>query len=192
MPHEWIKSREPIRITWYTVGMHTSLRPTRTRARTPNHRTTTGCRIADALWAVLAPLLPGWVQTHRFGGGRPRVPARGGAEAMFSGLRTGGPWAALPPTEWCATSTADDRFQAWVAAEGVWNRWKAGVAQVDDGHGRDWTGLNLDGAMTTAPLGGEKHRAPADRSGQRRGQAPRGDGGPRRAPGVGGGGRPPA
>jgi hypothetical protein len=37
--------------------------------RTPNNRTTTGYRISDELWAVLQPLLPVHVNTHRFGGG---------------------------------------------------------------------------------------------------------------------------
>ena len=44
-------------------------KPKRTRARTPNNRTTTGFRISDELWAVLEPLLPVRVNTHRFGGG---------------------------------------------------------------------------------------------------------------------------
>src|SRR5436190_579530 len=48
----------------------------RTRARTPNNRTTTGFHVSDALWAVLEPLLPVHTNTHRFGGGRPRVPDR--------------------------------------------------------------------------------------------------------------------
>jgi hypothetical protein len=46
----------------------------RKRQRTPNNHTTTGFRISDELWAVLQPLLPVHVNTHRFGGGRPRVP----------------------------------------------------------------------------------------------------------------------
>jgi len=54
----------------------------RTRARTPNNRTTTGFRVSDALWAVLEPLLPVHVNTHRFGGGRPRVPDRRCDEAF--------------------------------------------------------------------------------------------------------------
>jgi putative transposase len=48
----------------------------RERPRTPNNRTTTGFRISDELWAVFQPLLPDHPNTHRFGGGRPRVPDR--------------------------------------------------------------------------------------------------------------------
>src|SRR5918999_3639599 len=88
----------------------------RTRARTPNNRTTTGFRISDELWAVLEPLVPKPVNTHRFGGGRPRVPDRRCADAIFYVLRTGCQWDALTHTDLCAKSTAHDRFQEWVAA----------------------------------------------------------------------------
>jgi putative transposase len=128
----------------------------RTRARTPHHRTTTGFRIADALWAVLAPLGPDRVHTHRFGGGRPRVPERPCADAMFSVLRTGCPWEALTQTEGCATSPAHDRLRAWVEADVFLPLWHAGVAQVDELQGSDWAWRSLDGAMTKAPLGGER------------------------------------
>jgi putative transposase len=55
----------------------------RLRPRTPNNRTTTGFRIWAELWAVLEPLVPEHVNTHRFGGGRPRVPDRTCADAIF-------------------------------------------------------------------------------------------------------------
>jgi putative transposase len=55
----------------------------RTRAGTPNNPTTTGFRLSDELWAVLEPLLPVHQNTHRFGGGRPRVPDRRCADAIF-------------------------------------------------------------------------------------------------------------
>ena len=44
----------------------------RSRQRTLNNHTTTGFRISDELWAIVQPLLPVQVNTHRFGGGRPR------------------------------------------------------------------------------------------------------------------------
>lgn len=166
--------------------MNTSLRPQRTRVRTPNHRTTTGFRIADELWAVLAPLLPVRVNTHRFGGGRPRVPDRRCAEAIFYVLRTGCQWEALNQTELCAKSTAHDRFQEWVAADVFLNLWKAGVEQCDELQGIDWDWLSMDGAMTKAPLGGEKNRTESDRPRHRRGQAPPVDRRPRRAYWAGG------
>jgi putative transposase len=127
----------------------------RTRARTPNNRTTTGFRISDALWAVLQPLLPVHLNTHRFGGGRPRVPDRSCADAIFFVLRTGCQWEALNQTELVAKSTAHDRFQEWVASGVFLQLWQAGVAQFDELHGLDWNWLSMDGALTKAPLGGE-------------------------------------
>src|SRR5215470_11858868 len=159
----------------------------RTRARPPDNRTTTGFRVSDDLWNVLAPLLPVPVHTHRFGGGRPRVPDRRCADAIFYVLRTGCQWDALKQTELCAKSTAYDRFQAWVAAGVFLHLWKAGVAQFDELQGIDWAWLSMDGAMTKAPLGGEKNRPQSDRPRQRRRQAQPVDRGPRRAAGVGGG-----
>ena len=128
----------------------------RTRARTPNNPTTTGFRVSDALWAVLEPLLPVHTNTHRCGGGRPRVPDRRCADAIFYVLRTGCQWEALNQTDLCAKSTAHDRFQEWVAAGVFLLLWQAGVEQFDELQGIDWNWLSMDGAMTKAPLGGEK------------------------------------
>ncbi len=161
----------------------------RTRPRAPNNPTTTSYRLSDALWAVLEPLLPPHPNTHRFGGGRPRVPDRRCADAMFYVLRTGCQWAALTDTTLCAKSTAYDRFRAW-AADGVFVRlWQAGVAQFDEAQGIDWDWLSMDGAMTKAPLGGEKHGAQSHRPGQVRGQAQPADRGPRGSRRAGGRGR---
>ena len=52
-------------------------------------------RISDELWALMEPLLPEHKNTHRFGGGRPRVPDRQCADAIFFVLRTGCQWNAL-------------------------------------------------------------------------------------------------
>src|SRR5215471_4782231 len=135
----------------------------RERQRTPNNRTTTGFRISDELWAVLQPLLPVHVNSHRFGGGRPRVPDRVCADAIFFILRTGCQWRALDQTELCAHSTAHDRFQAWVEAGVFLKLWQAGVKQFDELCGIDWDWLAMDGALTKAPLGGEKNRAQSHR-----------------------------
>ena len=143
--------------------MSTAATPTqRTRVRTPNNRTTTAFRVSDALWAVLAPLIPVHVNTHRFGGGRPRVPDRRCADAIFYVLRTGCQWEALNQTDLCAKSTAHDRFQEWVQA-GVFEKlWFAGVEQFDELQGIDWSWLSMDGALTKAPLGGEKDGQKSD------------------------------
>ena len=121
------------------------------------------------------------MNTHRFGGGRPRVPDRRCADAMFYVLRTGCQWEALNETELCAKSTAPDRFQAWVAAGGFLHLWKAGVEPFEELQGLDWAWRSLDGAMTKAPLGGEKTRPESDGPRPGRGQAPPVDRRPRRA-----------
>ncbi len=139
--------------------------------RTPNNRTTTGFRISDELWAILEPLLPKWVNTHRFGGGKPRVPDRRCADAIFYVLRTGCQWEALNQTELCAKSTAHDRFQAWVEAGVFLKLWQTGLERFDELQGIDWDWLSMDGAMTKAPLGGEKNRAQSNRSRQTWSQA---------------------
>jgi len=127
----------------------------RKRTRTPNNKTTTAYRISDELWAVLEPLLPVQVNLHRFGGGRPRVPDRLCADAIFYVLRTGCQWQGLDQTELCAHSTAHDRYQQWVQADVFLKLWRAGVNQVDELQGLDWAWLSMDGTITKAPLGGE-------------------------------------
>ena len=137
----------------------------RTRARTPNNRTTTGFQISDELWALLEPLLPKRINTHGFGGGRPRVPDRRCADAIFYVLRTGCQWEALNQTELCPKSTAHDRFQEWAQAGVFLQLWRVAVEQFDQLKGIDWEWLSMDGAMTKAPLGGEKNRSQSDGSG---------------------------
>jgi putative transposase len=108
------------------------------------------------LWVVLQPRLSVHVNTHRFGGGRPRVADRDCADAIFYVLRTGCQWQALDQTELCAHSTAHDRFQEWVEVDVFLTLWQVGVEQFDELCGIDWAWLSMDGAMTKAPLGGEK------------------------------------
>src|SRR5262245_22509390 len=143
--------------------MKTQATPKRTRTRTPNNRTTTGFRVSDQLWAVLEPILPVHKNTHRFGGGRPRVPDRVCADAIFYILRTGSQWEALNQTELCAKSTAHDRFCQWVEAGVFLKLWQLGVEAFDELQGIDWSWLSMDGAMTKAPLGGEKDGAKSNR-----------------------------
>src|SRR5438067_12185690 len=83
--------------------------------------------ISDELWALMEPLLAEHQNTHRFGGGRPRVPDRQCADGIFFVLRTGCQWNALSATGICPSSTAHDRFQAW-AEDGFFLRFLAGRA----------------------------------------------------------------
>ena len=127
-------------------------------------------RISDELWALMEPLLPKHKNTHRFGGGRPRVADRQCADAIFFVLRTGCQWNALSATGLCPSSTAHDRFQAWVQ-DGFFVRfWQAGLAEYDGFNGIDWSWLSMDGAMSKAPWAGEKNWPQPDGPGQARHQ----------------------
>ena len=151
------------------------------RQQVPVNKVTTGFRVSEELWAVLEPVLPVHRNTHRFGGGKPRTPDRQCADAIFYVLRTGCQWRALDATELCPHSTAHDRFQEWVAA-GVFRKlWRAGVEHFDELKGLDWHWLSMDGAMSKAPLGGEKNRAQSHRPRQAGRQTQSADRGARRA-----------
>ena len=164
-------------------------RPKRTRPTTPTNPTTGSFEVSDELWAVLEPLLPKQVNTHRFGGGRPRVPDRRCANGIFYVLRTGCQWKALDHTGICSGSTAHLRFQAWVQAGVFGKLWKVGLEQYDELQGLDWSWLSMDGAMTKAPLSGGKNRQKPNRPRQVGRQAQSGDRSPRHSHRVGGRGR---
>ncbi len=114
--------------------------------------------VSDEFYAFFEKLLPKRVNTHRFGGGRPRRPDRDCLNGILFVLRTGCQWKALDATGICAGSTAHDRFQQWVQA-GVFEKlFHRAAKRYDELIGLDWSFLSLDGAMTKAPLGGEKNR----------------------------------
>jgi transposase len=122
--------------------------------RTANNHTTTEFRISDELWAVLQPLLPVHVNTHRTGGGRPRVPDRDCVDAIFYVLRTGCHWQALDQTGLCAYWTAYERFQEWMKAGVFLKLWQAGVEEFEELDGVNWDWLSMDEGLTKAQLGG--------------------------------------
>jgi transposase len=124
-------------------------------------------RIPDELWEQIEPVLP--PDKPRPKGGRRRAPARQMLDAIFYVLRTGLQWKALP-RHLGAGSTVHDRFQEWAAAGVFWKLWQAGLLEYDERLGVDWDWQALDGALTKAPLGGEKHRAQPNGSRQNRHQ----------------------
>lgn len=123
--------------------------------------------MSDELWAVFQPLLPVHQNRHRFGGGRPRVPDRKCADGIFFVFRTGCQWKALDETDLCSGSTAHARFQEWEAAGVFLKFWQCGLEHFDELIGIDWNWLSMDGALTKAPLAGEKKRSEPDRSRQK-------------------------
>ena len=112
-------------------------------------------RIPDELWERIEPLLPPR-KLHPLGCHRPRVDDRKAMDAIFFVLRTGCQWNALNETKLCSSSSAHRRFQEWVEADVFVALWAQGLVEYDALQGIDWEWLAMDGAMTKAPLGGEK------------------------------------
>jgi hypothetical protein len=83
----------------------------------------------------------------------------GGNEYVLFVPSTGAQWNALNATGICSSSSAHRRFQECVDAGVFEASWRCGLLAVDMLEGIDWTWPSLDGAMTKAPLGGEKNRA---------------------------------
>jgi len=130
-------------------------------------RTTNRYRISDELWQKIEPLLPKYPNTHRFGGGRPRVADRKAMNGIFFVLRTGCQWNALSETGICSSSTAHSRFQEWTEAGVFQKLWAMALQDYDELKGIDWSWQSMDGAMNKAPLGGGKNRPKSYGSGQK-------------------------
>jgi transposase len=142
-------------------------------------------QVSDELWAKIQPLLPKHVNTHRFGGGRPRADDRKCLNGILFVLRTGCQWNALNASGICPSSTAHDRFQEWVKAGVFSPLWEAGLLEYDKVKGIDWSWQSMDGTMTKAPLGGGKSRSQPHGSGQEGRKAKRADRGQRHSRRVG-------
>jgi putative transposase len=120
-------------------------------------------RIPNVLWERIEPLLPPR-PPHRFGGHNPRIDDRRAMDGIFLVLRTGCQWGALDATGICSHSSAHRRFQEWTAAGVFVTLWAQGLGEYDALEGLDWSWLAMDGAMTKAPLGGERTgKNPTDR-----------------------------
>ena len=146
-------------------------------------------RMSDEMWVRIELLLPRLRKQPK--GGRPWIDQRQIADGLCYVLRTGCQWKAVP-REFGSGSTLHRRFQQWVA-RGVFRRlWQAGLMEYDARKGIQWRWQSLDGAMTKAPLGGEKMRSKPDRSGQERYEAFLAHRRRRRTAGAGGGRREPA
>jgi putative transposase len=134
-----------------------ALRPSRASVRDDQWR------IPEVLWERIEPLLPAR-PSHRLGCHNPRVDDRKAMDAIFFVLRTGCQWNALNATGTCSSSSAHRRFQEWTAAGVFVNLWARGLEEYDELKGLDWEWLSMDGAMTKAPLGGERTgKNPTDR-----------------------------
>jgi transposase len=129
-----------------------------------------GWRIPDKLWAAIAPLLPPR-KAHPLGCHNPRVDDRKAMDAIFFVLRAACQWNALNATGICSSSSARRRFQEWAEAGVFAELWRRGLLAYDELVGIDWEWQAIDGAMTKAPLGGEKDGQEPHRPGQGGGEA---------------------
>jgi transposase len=126
-----------------------------------------GWRIPDSLWEMMEPLLPKR-KAHTLGCHNPRVPDRAAMNGILFLLRTGSQWNSLDATGICTSSSSYRRFREWTEAGVFEEFWKNGLLEYDKLKRIDWSWLSMDGAMTKAPLGGEKNRAKPYRSRQKR------------------------
>ena len=133
-------------------------------------------RMPDAMWERIEVLLP--KRRRRKVGGRPPLPWRLVIDGIFYVLRTGCQWKAAPKA-FGSGSSLHRYFQMLVKRRCFADLWAMALLEYDDLAGLEWKWQSMDGAMTKAPLGGEKNRAQSDRSGQTGDQAQRVDRGPR-------------
>lgn len=134
-----------------------------------------GWRLPDEMWEQMEPLLPPR-KPHPLGGHNPRVSDRAAMDAILFVLRTGCQWNALNATGICSSSSAHRRFQEWTQAGVFEEFWRLGLLALDALDEINWSWLAMDGAMTKAPLGGEKNRPQSYGSRQRRRQTQSVDG----------------
>ncbi len=126
--------------------------------------------LSDSLWERIEPLLPqpksryrGRGKHRKHIGGRPAADRRKVMAGILYILRTGCQWNALPK-EFGSGKTAHRYFQRWVRAGVFLRMWQAGLTEYDELKGVAWKWQAVDGAMTKAPLGGEKTgKNPTDR-----------------------------
>ena len=142
--------------------------------------------VPDELWERVEPLLPRYRASKW--GGRPRVNLRRVLDGILYVLRTGCQWKAAPQEFGCP-STLHNYFQEWTKKGVFFRLWRDALREYDDLEGIDWGWQSVDGAMTKAPLGGEKNRPQSDGPRQVRDQAFPAYGWRRRTSRAGGRGR---
>jgi transposase len=108
--------------------------------------------VSDALWAVVAPLLP----ASRPSGtrGRPRVPDRAALTGIIFVLKTGSPWEYLPQELGGGSGvTCWRRLREWQQA-GVWARLhQVLLNRLGEADRIDWSRVSADSARLPAQRG---------------------------------------
>ena len=144
-------------------------------------------RMPEAMWERVQDLLPVRKRRKKNPGRKP-LEWRPVLDGIFYVLRTGCQWKAAPP-EFGSGSSLHRYFQRLVESGFFAELWRRGLLEYEQLRGIDWEWQSLDGSMTKAPLGGEKHGEKPDRPRQIGNQAVRLDrwlGSPDRAGGGGG------
>src|SRR5215472_15256665 len=111
--------------------------------------------VSDALWALVAPLVP--AERPKPMGGRPRIPDRAALTGILFVLKSGIPWEMLPQELGCGSGmTCWRRLRDWQHAR-VWTRLHQALLQcLQDAGQIDWERASLDSASVPAPDGGEQ------------------------------------
>lgn len=123
--------------------------------------------VSDELWATISPLLPPAPDGAL--GGRPRVPDRAALTGILFVLKSGIPWAMLPPEMGCGSgSTCWRRLRDWQVA-GVWQRLhETLLVRLQIADRIDWSRVCVDSSSVPAPKGalpqGRTRRTAANRA----------------------------
>ena len=108
--------------------------------------------VSDALWAVVAPLLP--PEPPKPKGGRPRVPDRACLTGIIFVLKTGIQWELLPQEMGCGSGmTCWRRLRDWQHA-GVWEALhRTLLDRLGEAGQIDWSRASVDAASIPAKRG---------------------------------------
>jgi transposase len=108
--------------------------------------------VSDALWALVAPLLP--PEPPKPQGGRPRVPDRACLTGIIFVLKSGIPWELLPQEMGCGSGmTCWRRLRDW-HRHGVWDALhRVLLDRLGEAGQIDWSRASLDCASIPAKKG---------------------------------------
>jgi len=122
--------------------------------------------VPDALWALVAPLLPTHEPSPR--GGHPRVDDRVCLSGILFVLKTGLPWEDFPREMGCCGMTLWNRLDEWRRA-GVWDALhRLLLDELRGADAVDFDRVVVDSSSVRAAHGGKK-RGRARSTGPRRG-----------------------
>ena len=105
--------------------------------------------VDDALWAVVAPLLP--KPRPKKKAGRPRVPDRACLTGIVFVLKTGIQWEELPQEMGCGCGmTCWRRLRDWQAAGVWWELHRVLLDRLGEADRIDWSRASIDSATVPA------------------------------------------